>query len=150
MRIATENVGLINTIVDSCVTKDDLGIPALRNYPKPIKSFSEARSIRGVGEKTALKVRYLKSYRYGSVFFFDDGGRSWRSSTRGTSNVSSTKIRKMLRPPGSSKAYMALASTHRFLYQLATLRYIQVVILPLLGLQVGSERWMMSKPGKAG
>ncbi|KAG6374231.1 hypothetical protein JVT61DRAFT_4890 [Boletus reticuloceps] len=31
-------------------------IPALRNYPKPIRSFSEARSIRGVGEKTALKI----------------------------------------------------------------------------------------------
>ncbi|KAF8548405.1 hypothetical protein OG21DRAFT_1423134 [Imleria badia] len=31
-------------------------IPALRNYPKPIRSFGEARSIRGVGEKTALKI----------------------------------------------------------------------------------------------
>ncbi|KAI9459348.1 hypothetical protein HD554DRAFT_2206999 [Boletus coccyginus] len=31
-------------------------IPALRNHPKPIRSFSEARSIRGVGEKTALKI----------------------------------------------------------------------------------------------
>ncbi|KIN95902.1 hypothetical protein M404DRAFT_294134 [Pisolithus tinctorius Marx 270] len=32
------------------------GIRALRNYPKQITSFSEARSIRGVGEKTALKI----------------------------------------------------------------------------------------------
>ncbi|KAI6113449.1 hypothetical protein EDD16DRAFT_1484052 [Pisolithus croceorrhizus] len=31
-------------------------IRALRNYPKRITSFSEARSIRGVGEKTALKI----------------------------------------------------------------------------------------------
>ncbi|KAI6148010.1 hypothetical protein BKA82DRAFT_4147199 [Pisolithus tinctorius] len=31
-------------------------IRALRNYPKQITSFSEARSIRGVGEKTALKI----------------------------------------------------------------------------------------------
>ncbi|TFK36111.1 hypothetical protein BDQ12DRAFT_714349 [Crucibulum laeve] len=31
-------------------------IPAIRNHPKRIQSFSEARSIRGVGEKTALKI----------------------------------------------------------------------------------------------
>ncbi|KAI6013048.1 hypothetical protein BKA83DRAFT_4362418, partial [Pisolithus microcarpus] len=31
-------------------------IRALRNYPQRITSFSEARSIRGVGEKTALKI----------------------------------------------------------------------------------------------
>lgn len=31
-------------------------IRAIRNHPKPIKSFAEARTIRGVGEKTALKV----------------------------------------------------------------------------------------------
>ncbi|KAG2117714.1 hypothetical protein DEU56DRAFT_839003 [Suillus clintonianus] len=31
-------------------------IRALRNYPKKIKSFNEARSINGVGEKTARKV----------------------------------------------------------------------------------------------
>ncbi|KAF8994880.1 hypothetical protein BDQ17DRAFT_1251265 [Cyathus striatus] len=31
-------------------------IPALRIYPKRIKSFSEARSIRGVGDKTARKI----------------------------------------------------------------------------------------------
>ncbi|KAJ7630120.1 DNA polymerase lambda, partial [Mycena polygramma] len=29
---------------------------ALRNHPKRIKSFAEARSIRGVGDKTALKI----------------------------------------------------------------------------------------------
>ncbi|KAJ7800816.1 DNA polymerase lambda [Mycena olivaceomarginata] len=29
---------------------------ALRNHPKRIKSFNEARSIRGVGDKTALKI----------------------------------------------------------------------------------------------
>ncbi|KAF7373640.1 DNA polymerase lambda [Mycena sanguinolenta] len=29
---------------------------ALRNYPKRIKTFNEARSIRGVGDKTALKI----------------------------------------------------------------------------------------------
>ncbi|KAG1742603.1 hypothetical protein EDD22DRAFT_786565 [Suillus occidentalis] len=31
-------------------------IRALRNYPKKIKSFDEARSINGVGEKTARKI----------------------------------------------------------------------------------------------
>ncbi|OAX37687.1 hypothetical protein K503DRAFT_692911, partial [Rhizopogon vinicolor AM-OR11-026] len=31
-------------------------IRALRNYPKKIKSFNEARSINGVGEKTAQKI----------------------------------------------------------------------------------------------
>ncbi|KAG2151079.1 uncharacterized protein EDB93DRAFT_1083633 [Suillus bovinus] len=31
-------------------------IRALRNYPKKIKSFNEARSINGVGEKTARKI----------------------------------------------------------------------------------------------
>ncbi|KIK98285.1 hypothetical protein PAXRUDRAFT_824032 [Paxillus rubicundulus Ve08.2h10] len=31
-------------------------IRALRNYPKPIRSFSQACSIRGVGEKTARKI----------------------------------------------------------------------------------------------
>lgn len=33
------------------------GIRALRNYPRRIASFAEARAIRGVGEKTAAKVR---------------------------------------------------------------------------------------------
>lgn len=33
------------------------GIRAIRGYPKRIRSYSEARSIRGVGDKTALKVR---------------------------------------------------------------------------------------------
>ena len=34
------------------------GIRALRNHPKRIESFAEARSIRGVGEKTAAKVNF--------------------------------------------------------------------------------------------
>lgn len=59
---AMENVRL-NIIFDcNFLAHDGLGIPALRNYPKPIRTFSEARSIRGVGEKTALKVCYLKVY----------------------------------------------------------------------------------------
>ena len=33
-----------------------LAIRALRNYPRRIKNYAEARSIRGVGEKTARKV----------------------------------------------------------------------------------------------
>jgi DNA polymerase lambda len=37
-----------------------LAIRAIRNYPKRITSYSQARTIRGVGEKTALKVT---SYR---------------------------------------------------------------------------------------
>lgn len=53
-RTVMGNVGLI--FQRSSASHDDLGIPALRNYPKPIGSFSEARSIRGVGERTALKV----------------------------------------------------------------------------------------------
>ena len=40
-------VGLI------CLT---LAIRALRNYPRRIKNYAEARSVRGVGEKTARKV----------------------------------------------------------------------------------------------
>jgi DNA polymerase lambda len=31
-------------------------ISALRTYPKPIRSLSEAKALRGVGEKTAKKV----------------------------------------------------------------------------------------------
>lgn len=34
-------------------------IRALRNHPRRIKSYEEARSIRGVGEKTAKKVGSL-------------------------------------------------------------------------------------------
>ncbi|KAJ8584729.1 hypothetical protein M405DRAFT_746520 [Rhizopogon salebrosus TDB-379] len=34
-------------------------IRALRNYPKKIKSFNEARSINGVGEKTAQKIKEI-------------------------------------------------------------------------------------------
>ena len=34
----------------------DGGLRGLRNYPKRIASYAEARSIRGVGDKTALKV----------------------------------------------------------------------------------------------
>jgi len=33
-----------------------IGIRALRNYPRRIKNFEEARGIRGVGERTARKV----------------------------------------------------------------------------------------------
>ena len=31
-------------------------IRALRNYPRRIKNYAEARSVRGVGEKTARKA----------------------------------------------------------------------------------------------
>jgi hypothetical protein len=40
---------------------------ALRNHPKRIKAFNEARSIRGVGDKTALKVRSSKLFIISSV-----------------------------------------------------------------------------------
>lgn len=33
-----------------------LAIRALRNYPRRIKSYDEARLVRGVGEKTARKA----------------------------------------------------------------------------------------------
>ena len=33
-----------------------LAIKALRNYPHRIKNYAEARSVRGVGEKTARKA----------------------------------------------------------------------------------------------
>ncbi|KAG8215109.1 hypothetical protein J3R82DRAFT_8560 [Butyriboletus roseoflavus] len=87
-------------------------IPALRNYPKQIRSFSEARSIRGVGEKTALKIMEiintgdLKRITYGN-----------------TEDVAAARVFQGI--------YGA-------------------VILPLLGLRVVSERWMMSELGKAG
>ena len=33
-----------------------LAIKALKNYPNRIKNYAEARSVRGVGEKTARKA----------------------------------------------------------------------------------------------
>jgi uncharacterized membrane protein len=43
-----------------------LAIRALKNYPRRIKDYAEARSVRGVGEKTARKAikfsAYLKYY----------------------------------------------------------------------------------------
>lgn len=33
-----------------------LAIRSIRNYPKKIQSFEEAKAIKGVGEKTAHKV----------------------------------------------------------------------------------------------
>jgi hypothetical protein len=33
-----------------------LAIKALKNYPSRIKNYAEARSVRGVGEKTARKA----------------------------------------------------------------------------------------------
>ena len=42
----------------------DTGIRAIRGYPKRIQSYNEARSIRGVGDKTALKVRTFHPQLY--------------------------------------------------------------------------------------
>jgi hypothetical protein len=45
-----------------------LAIRALRNYPRRIKSYEEARGITGVGEKTAQKVS--SCYLSDIVLFF--------------------------------------------------------------------------------
>jgi DNA polymerase lambda len=37
-----------------------IGLRALRSYPKRIASYAEARSIAGVGDKTALKASFLR------------------------------------------------------------------------------------------
>ncbi|KAH7882075.1 hypothetical protein F5I97DRAFT_1817500, partial [Phlebopus sp. FC_14] len=56
-------------------------IRALRNYPRPVRSFSEARSIRGVGEKTALKIMEI----------IETGGLQ-RIAYEKTEDVEATKI----------------------------------------------------------
>jgi DNA polymerase lambda len=57
--------------VDPCFARTNHqripGLRAIRNHPTRIKSYREARSIRGVGEKTALKAnmkRSPKCYKY--------------------------------------------------------------------------------------
>lgn len=107
---ATENVSLIPWWTS--VAHGDIGIPALRNYPKQIRSLNEARSISGVGEKTALKVCFPTPLKAACFSLVVD--RLWKSLIRETSSVSRTRIRKMSHLPGLSKAFMALASTHCF------------------------------------
>ncbi len=54
------------TLVDLYRTEPHicLGIRALKNYPKRIKSYEEARNIRGVGDRTAQKVRRVCFYQW--------------------------------------------------------------------------------------
>lgn len=53
------------TLVDLYRTESHFrpGIRALKNYPKRIKSYEEARNIRGVGDRTAQKVRHVCFYQ---------------------------------------------------------------------------------------
>ncbi|KAH0833829.1 hypothetical protein J3R83DRAFT_10993 [Lanmaoa asiatica] len=76
-------------------------IPALRNYPKAIRSFSEARSIRGVGEKTALKIMEIVNT-----------GDLRRIKYENTEDVAATRI---------FKAFMVLACPTAFPYWLTML-----------------------------
>lgn len=47
---------LLHLLISTNWSNHPAGIRALRNHPKRIESFAEARAIRGVGEKTAAKV----------------------------------------------------------------------------------------------
>ncbi|KAG9308110.1 hypothetical protein JVU11DRAFT_12542 [Chiua virens] len=79
-------------------------IPALRNYPKPIQSFSEARSIRGVGEKTALKIMEIVNT-----------GDLRRIRYENTEDVASTKVFQGIYGVGRCIAFAWFASGLRTL-----------------------------------
>lgn len=82
-----------------------VGIRALRNYPKKIKSFNEARSITGVGEKTARKVcihwRTLTLHSHNTCF-----ARSWKSSKPVIWDALATKKRMTSKPLTYFRGYM--------------------------------------------
>ncbi|KAF9239466.1 hypothetical protein BU15DRAFT_46657, partial [Melanogaster broomeanus] len=79
-------------------------IRALRNYPKPIRSLSEARSIRGVGEKTALKIMEI----------IETGGLR-RIRYEHTEDVEATKLFQGIYGVGRQTAFVWFASGLRTL-----------------------------------
>ncbi|KAG6879314.1 hypothetical protein C0992_003641 [Termitomyces sp. T32_za158] len=79
-------------------------IRALRNYPKRITSFAEARAIRGVGEKTAAKIMEI----------IETGGLR-RIGYERTDDVKTTKIFQGVYGVGQSTAYQWYAAGCRSL-----------------------------------
>ncbi|KAI6046636.1 hypothetical protein EDC04DRAFT_1485895 [Pisolithus marmoratus] len=79
-------------------------IRALRNYPKRITSFNEARSIRGVGEKTALKIMEIINT-----------GDLRRIEHERTDDVEVTRLFQGIYGVGRSTAFAWYASGHRTL-----------------------------------
>ncbi|KAF7369789.1 DNA polymerase lambda [Mycena venus] len=77
---------------------------ALRNYPKRIKSFNEARSIRGVGDKTALKIMEII-----------ETGDLRRIGYENTADVQIRKIFQGIYGVGQSTAYQWYAAGCRSL-----------------------------------
>ncbi|KAI5984689.1 hypothetical protein EDD15DRAFT_2511856 [Pisolithus albus] len=84
-------------------------IRALRNYPQRITSFSEARSIRGVGEKTALKIMEIINT-----------GDLRRIEHERTDDVEVTKLFQGIYGVGRSTAFAWYASGHRTLDDIRT------------------------------
>ncbi|KAH7911258.1 hypothetical protein BJ138DRAFT_1006996 [Hygrophoropsis aurantiaca] len=79
-------------------------IRALRNYPKKITSFNQARAIRGVGEKTALKIMEII-----------ETGNLRRIAYEKTDDVEATNIFQGIYGVGRSTAFMWYASGCRTL-----------------------------------
>ncbi|KAG6849013.1 hypothetical protein H0H93_011996 [Arthromyces matolae] len=79
-------------------------IRALRNYPKRIHSFAEARSIRGVGEKTAAKIMEII-----------ETGKLRRIGYEKTEDVTITKLFQGVYGVGQSIAYQWYAAGCRSL-----------------------------------
>ncbi|KAJ6625958.1 hypothetical protein B0H10DRAFT_1781966 [Mycena sp. CBHHK59/15] len=77
---------------------------ALRNYPTRIKSFSEARSIRGVGDRTALKIMEIINT-----------GDLRRIGYENTPDVKATKLFQGIYGVGQSTAYKWYAAGCRTL-----------------------------------
>ncbi|KAI5983896.1 hypothetical protein EDD15DRAFT_2178117 [Pisolithus albus] len=84
-------------------------IRALRNYPQRITSFSEARSIRGVGEKTALKIMEIINT-----------GDLRRIEHERTDDVEVAKLFQGIYGVGRSTAFAWYASGHRTLDDIRT------------------------------
>ncbi|KDQ56029.1 hypothetical protein JAAARDRAFT_79538 [Jaapia argillacea MUCL 33604] len=79
-------------------------IHALRTHPTRIKSFSEARSIRGVGEKTAMKIMEIL-----------ETGELRRIDYENTDDVKATHIFQGIYGVGQHTAFMWYASGCRTL-----------------------------------
>ncbi|KII94194.1 hypothetical protein PLICRDRAFT_419236 [Plicaturopsis crispa FD-325 SS-3] len=80
------------------------GIRALKNYPQRIKSFNQARSIRGIGEKTAAKI--MEILQTGSLR---------RIGYERTEDVEATRIFQGIYGVGRQIAYQWYASGCRTL-----------------------------------
>ncbi|KIJ61681.1 hypothetical protein HYDPIDRAFT_42398 [Hydnomerulius pinastri MD-312] len=96
-------------------------IHALRNYPKQIRSFSEARSIRGVGEKTALKASSFRNSLdcaiKGDVQIMEiiETGSLKRITYENTEDVEATKVFQGIYGVGRQTAFAWFSSGLRTL-----------------------------------